>query len=395
MVYSCRSPLAPGGQFLLNGVIASVIIVGAGINGLASAWRLAAAGARVTVIGKFSVRNDHGGSHGASRIYRTAYADPLYVDLMRTALNEDWPRLELDLLFPKGGCFFGTPGPKVESYLKAMKTIGPQIFEPLSTSEARKRFGFLSFDESHLVFHDHSAGVVAAESTCRALERLARHSGATFLEHTSVETVHDVSEGVCVATTSGVLLGDKAVLAAGARLGSLCPELAVTVRPVRQSVLYYPEVPGSDRVWAWLGEDGFYGLPDFGRGRLKVARHRLDGTDPPDSPSPRLFDAADVQAFVRTHFAIDPGPPLAQETCLYAVAPNEDFQLGPLSPDSNILVASACSGHAFKFAPLTGRLVMEWVLEQTSSELAKKLFAKFALRGPESALNPTLFDPTD
>jgi sarcosine oxidase len=45
--------------------------------------------------------------------------------------------------------------------------------------------------------------------------------------------------------------------------------------------------------------------------------------------------------------------PVTEATCLYTTTPNEDFVLDRRGP---LVVASPCSGHGFKFAPLIGEL---------------------------------------
>ena len=53
---------------------------------------------------------------------------------------------------------------------------------------------------------------------------------------------------------------------------------------------------------------------------------------------------------------------LRAETCLYTNTPDEHFVLGALPDHPNVVVGSVCSGHGFKFGPLTGRLLAELAL---------------------------------
>jgi sarcosine oxidase len=52
-------------------------------------------------------------------------------------------------------------------------------------------------------------------------------------------------------------------------------------------------------------------------------------------------------------------------TCLYTTTANEDFVIDRAGP---VVVASPCSGHGFKFAPLVGRLIAEVVDGQDGPE---------------------------
>src|SRR5262249_49337522 len=53
---------------------------------------------------------------------------------------------------------------------------------------------------------------------------------------------------------------------------------------------------------------------------------------------------------------------LASERCLYTMTATEDFIFDRWPGEPRVAFASACSGHGFKFAPLTGRLLAELVV---------------------------------
>ena len=61
------------------------IIVGGGVIGLSTAWNLARRGQRVLLLERFAPGHTRGASHGATRNFNPAYADPAYVGLLRRA----------------------------------------------------------------------------------------------------------------------------------------------------------------------------------------------------------------------------------------------------------------------------------------------------------------------
>src|SRR5206468_11568027 len=73
----------------------TVAVVGAGIMGSAAARALSRAGHDVTLYEQFRVGHDRGSSHGRSRIFRLAYAEPEYVRLAQEALGL-WRELEAE-----------------------------------------------------------------------------------------------------------------------------------------------------------------------------------------------------------------------------------------------------------------------------------------------------------
>jgi sarcosine oxidase len=63
-----------------------------------------------------------------------------------------------------------------------------------------------------------------------------------------------------------------------------------------------------------------------------------------------------VIAYVeRTLPGLDPAP-YAETTCLFTNTPTEDFVIDGVD---GITVASPCSGHGAKFAPLLGRIIAD------------------------------------
>ena len=66
---------------------ADIVVVGAGITGVATARALAQTGRGVVLVEQFGLGHDRGSSHGASRIFRLSYSDPQYVRLAQGALQ--------------------------------------------------------------------------------------------------------------------------------------------------------------------------------------------------------------------------------------------------------------------------------------------------------------------
>jgi sarcosine oxidase len=371
-----------------------VAVVGGGVVGLACAWHLARLGAgRIALLEQFALGHERGSSHGAGRITRSSYGDALHVGLMQTAHAEDWPRLERDsglrLIHRCDGAFFGPAQGPFADYAAAVAAVGAEV-EPLAVPEARRRFPAFAFPDAAGELHDRTGGVVAAADTVRALTRVAQVEGVFVHEHTAV---HDWQAGpgaVTLVTDRGALEAGRVVFAAGGWLPRLVPSLARSLTVKRQSVGYWiladaaAMEPGRFPVWAYLGPGSnglVYGLPRFGAPGIKAALHETAGApDDPDAVAPPRAEAlAEVERFLRAQLAIPLGPRVHAETCLYTSTPAEDFVIGPLSGEPRVVIASACSGHGFKFAPLVGRIVAGLVRDGRSDvprfEAARARFA--------------------
>jgi len=98
---------------------------------------------------------------------------------------------------------------------------------------------------------------------------------------------------------------------------------------------------------------------------VKVARHGGPDVDPDtedrwvDEPYKEI-----VRAFLQRHIPDLASAPISlTETCLYTVAPGDRFVLGPLPGRPDVIVASPCSGHGFKFSNLIGRVLADLAIE--------------------------------
>ena len=371
------------------------LVIGGGINGLSALYHLARLGTkRLGLVERFSIGHDRGSSHGAARITRSAYGAPEYVRLMQWVHAEEWPRLERDagkrLLYPNRGLFIGPPCEYFNRYVQAVQQEGVDV-EALTPSQARRLYPQFTFENVETVLLDKTSAIVSAKETIESLAALARNNDVRLLENTVVHEIDPGTDPVTVETSAGTLEAERLVVAAGAWARDLLPFLAPRLAVARQTVGYFtpaenPDAyqPGRLPVWMYMGEenDVFYGMPEFGRAGVKVARHIRFGTDddpdtPPDAIQEDKID--DLDRFMSGFFSSTGWTLAGAEHCLYTVSPNEDFIID-LHPDNpRIAIGAGFSGHGFKFGPLSGRLLAELAWEGRISipeaELARHLFS--------------------
>jgi monomeric sarcosine oxidase len=354
-------------------VRADLIIVGAGLAGAAAAYVAAGRGRSVVVLEAFGPAHRNGSSHGSARIFRRAYPDPLYVRLTGQA-EKRWRALEAEsgeiLLTLTGGLDFGT-GREPERLYAVLSQQGVPA-QLLGEGAAAERWPFINFEGVGQIMYHADAGVLDPDRAIAAMLRLAAVHGADVRFHTPVERLAAAPDGGAVATTaSETFAAPVAVVAAGGWIAPLLaglvelPPLTVTKQEVFHFAPAAGRPPGPWPIFIHFDGSGYrYGLPG-GRdggvpGAVKIGEH---DPGPVTTAAGRdfLIDPAArdrVRAFVAGRLpGLDPEP-INEASCLYTWTANEDFILdrpggGPF------VVASPCSGHGAKFAPLLGEVLAD------------------------------------
>ncbi|MBP5934642.1 FAD-dependent oxidoreductase [Streptomyces acidiscabies] len=339
-----------------------IAVVGAGLMGAATAWQLARRGHEVTLVEAHDIGHRHGSSHGSSRIFRRAYADPLYVGLTGRAY-EEWRELEGDsatpLLRTTGGLDLGE-GRDPEALAGVLEGAGVP-YELLGAEAALERWPFIRFDGA--VLYHPGAGVVDADATVAACVRRAGELGAQVLTGVRVVGIKDGRVGLADGRE---VVAETVVVAAGAWLPDLglsvvLPELRVT----QQQVFHFRQRQPADEWPVLVAKDAdmqVYGLPsgsDGGAGpAMKVAEHDR-GTPTTAGTRTGIVDSGSrtrITTLVEDRFpGLDPDP-VAEATCLYTTTPDEDFVL---DRQGSLVIVSPCSGHGAKFTPLIGAMAAD------------------------------------
>jgi len=92
----------------------------------------------------------------------------------------------------------------------------------------------------------------------------------------------------------------------------------------------------------------------------------------------RSDDEALIRAALAEHLPAANGRLVAAKTCLYTTTPDGHFLIDRLPGASNIIVASPCSGHGFKFAPVIGEILADLAITGTTShDIARFSLARF------------------
>jgi sarcosine oxidase len=368
-----------------------VIVIGLGAIGSAALHELARRGRRVVGIERFSPGHDRGSSHGETRVIRLGYfEDSCYVPLVRAALplwRELETRSQAKLLHVTGVIEIGAPDSElVRGTLKSAREHALP-HEILKADALMQRYAAFRIPSHFVGVFQPDGGFLMAEAAVNAQVKLAVAAGAEIRTSQQVRAIAPRGGGVRVETDAGVIEAGAAIVAAGAWVKSLLPDLPA-MRVTRQMLAWLAPHDadkfsrGRFPVFLLESEHGMhYGFPFDPANGFKVAKHHHLEEDVDPDHFDRTLTRADEVAIRRAiadYLPAANGALLAAKTCLYTMTPDGHFVLDHLPGHAEIVVASACSGHGFKFAPVLGQVLADLATQgRTAHDIARFRLARF------------------
>jgi sarcosine oxidase len=350
-----------------------VVVVGAGLLGLASARALARRGHEVILLEQAEIGHEACGSKGSCRIFRLGYDDAGWVSLAMRARGP-WAELEDEcgrrLLHPTPHLTFGE---QLDAVRAAMREAGAP-HELLPEAEAAARFPGIAIGGPALL--EPESCVISADAALQALAAAVPgiRAGVT------VTAIEDDGRQVTVRTTSGQVSARAAVVCAGPWTGALLAGsgIAVPSTATLEQVGYLTTTGAPDPalpiIFICLGPPEPYGLPVPGAALYKIGFHHSGPVIDPDrqEQGPDLGLTDRLVSLARRYL---PGlaPDLVQtERCVYDNSPDEDFIVDRVG---RIVIGSGTSGHGFKFGPLLG----EWLADLATGRGPDPAAPRFSL----------------
>eukprot|EP01038_Epipyxis_sp_PR26KG_P007742 gene7742-10519_t len=343
----------------------------------------------VAGIEQFQPCHDKGSSHGKSRIYRQAYfEDPKYVPLLQRSLHL-WRQLEKDastnLLTLCGGMMIGKTDSVVVKGTIRSASLHDLPNQILTCSEAKQRYPIFNLRNDDIAVVENNAGYLNPEGCIEAYLKLAKSNGAELYfgeKMLSWKSLEDNSGNLEVITTRSRYVTKKLVLAVGAWAGEVYGSAIASYSPlhIERRVLYWFKPSPEDMelfknipVYIWDLDNGsnFYGFPydPLYPDEVKVAFHSmhqqssLNYCENPESVN-RIVDEKEIEQvreILQKYIPALNGELVSTATCMYTMTVDEHFIIDfhPDYPDKNVIIASPCSGHGFKFCSVIGEIITD------------------------------------
>ena len=363
-----------------------VIVIGAGTAGMVAALRLSEKGSNVTLIEQGEIPHDRAASFDQHRIIRQLYPDADgYTRLMDHAFaawERLWAKLGRRHIAETGVIAVSTePNDWSDRGRAGLDRLGIP-YAALDAVELRRRMPQFQFPDRAIGIHTERGGALFPDRIATDLAEALRSSGVALVPREKVIAVEPVS-GRVITESGAVFLGDRVIYSGGAWALDLFPELAGTLIPYRQAILYVSAPAKWQMAWDETpvlvdlgGEDGCYIVPPAMGSDLKLCapNHRRKG-DPNRDAALDADEDADIRAYFRyTLPDIADYRTLYLKTCFYTMAPEDRFLL---QRRDRMILFSGCSGHGYKFAALNGEKLAQIVVGEMELEATAKLLGGY------------------
>jgi glycine/D-amino acid oxidase-like deaminating enzyme len=344
-----------------------VTVGGGGIAGLSTAWALTKRGHEVTLIEQGPLPNPLAASGDEHRMIRRGYgsADG-YARIISEAFaawDEMWRDLGRSHLSGRGVLAMSQlEGDDGEKFRQGYDRMG-EAYELYEPKEAARRYPFLDAGSIRYAYYTKAGGALLCQRITIDLAHWLQEKGATLHLNKQVAAI-DAHAGLVRLADGGHLAAEQIIVAAGAWILRLMPDLAQILKLYRTALAYL--TPPADLKAAWEqapaildigGKAEAHLLPPVDGTGLKVGAgvHKRRAKDPDADRLPEPGEGEKLRRLL--------SPPLARideyrvsrvVTCAYTFTPDEKF----LSyREGRALVVSACSGHGYKFGAAIGRRV--------------------------------------
>ncbi|HYK46315.1 MAG TPA: N-methyl-L-tryptophan oxidase, partial [Parafilimonas sp.] len=247
-------------------------------------------------------------------------------------------------------------------------------YEELDGKAISKRFPAFKPAQATVAVYEKNAGLLYPEACVRAHLTLAQKTNADLHFNEEVTTITTRNGLIEIRTDKEIYLAEKIIVSAGAWVTKLFPELHLPLKVARQVLMWFdfessrPENFLPEKmpvyIWEYAPNKIFYGFPAL-ENKLKVAIHHGGAITDPDTIDRAVHDDEIKQLIDIISQFLDAQVKFSHAAvCMYTNTPSEDFIIDHHPQNKNIIIASPCSGHGFKFSSAIGKLLCDMVCER-------------------------------
>lgn len=368
-----------------------VAVIGLGAVGSAALYQLSKTGLSVLGIDKHAPPHSFGSSGGESRVTRQVMAEGDFYMPMVARANEIWKELEnLSGVELYNHCGMLLAGYEQHTFVQKTLSLARESsveHRLLTGEEAGQLFPAINaLDSGHTYYYEPTSGFLRPEKCIEVQLKAAKDNGASTLLDVVAENIQETSGGVRLRLGNGeVIEAAKVIVASGPWIKEMLADVLATKLKTYLQTMYWFDIdpayydvlkPGKMPVFL-CGDDktattrSFYNFPalDGLKGGMKFAVHESEFEIEPDikDTARPATSGEEVYAFASKYIKHIRPTVIKSLNCLYTMTPDENFILDFLPGSTRMVIASACSGHGFKYSAATGEVAAQLATNNDTS----------------------------
>ena len=347
-----------------------VVIIGAGLVGLSTAYCLARKGFKDVVVLEREATHAQGSSGRSAGGVRLEFSNPSSVRFSQFGLDV-FQRFQDEFGISAGfkpcGYLFVTSRPATIEALRGPLAMQHKLGVPselLAADEVRRRFSYIDLPDLAGALYGPQDGVGDPAAVAYGYIRRARELGVTVRFGETVTGIETEDGRVTAVTTPHGRIETRVIVnAAGpqARAVAHMAGVDLPVLPYRRSVYVtgaFDALPTAMPMTLDLDTTSYL---------RREGRSILLGMSDPDEPSSENVET-DRDALEKIVSTVLPWVPALETAAimrgwagLYEVSPDDTAIIGPVDGLEGFYCANGFSGHGFMHAPATGRVMAELI----------------------------------
>jgi glycine/D-amino acid oxidase-like deaminating enzyme len=367
-----------------------VIVVGAGINGVATAIELKKRGHGVILADPGPLPHPLAASTDISKAVRAAYgADEDYTELAERSIKlwRKWnEEFGIELYHEVGVMFVRQremkPGDFEYESFKTLQRRGHKV-ERMNSAQLWRRFPAWNPELFRDGVLEIEAGYAESGRAVSTLVQRAESIGVELRRSSRFAHLdeHDHSIEGIVLHNGERIAGDRVVMAVGAWTPYLLPFVKKFFRASGQPVFHLkpsrPDLFAPERFpvfGADITTTGYYGFPLSRDGILKIANHGPGREMSPESQQRTVTseEEENLRKFLSWAFPkLADAPIVSTRMCMYCETHDGNFWIAPDPEREGLVIAAGDCGHGFKFAPALGEIIADAVDGKSNPLLEK------------------------
>jgi len=253
-----------------------------------------------------------------------------------------------------------------------VEAVGDRDRSRAHAHEIARRFPQFNLPDDTIGYYQPDYSLLAADRCVATLAGQARRHGARIHEHESVREIEPSGSSVVVRTEQATYKAERVILAAGSwmRLLLFQLDLDLPLTVTKEQVAFFKPrdasafVPGRFPLFIhrFVGTTSLgSGFPIFGHAGVKLMLDRIGPVIQPDDADSVIVEPSleRLRAYVGDILPTLGDDIVEAVSCRYTMTPDEDFIIDRHPAYPQIVIASPCSGHGFKFGSVIGRVLAD------------------------------------